>query len=194
LTDLDTQSDNPKYPENNMNRYVAFLRGINVSGQKIIKMEYLKEVFLSGGFVNVSTFIQSGNVVFEASESNPDKLTELIEDHLLKTFGYKIQVILRTFQELTKMVKSDPFKPFEAVENIKLYVTFLSAKPDKKFVLPMVSPKNDVEIFAANNLDFFCISRQQKGGFGFPNIFIEKEFRIPATTRNWNTICKISNL
>jgi uncharacterized protein (DUF1697 family) len=177
-----------------MTRFVAFLRGVNVSGQKIIKMEYLKEVFQSGGFKNVSTFIQSGNVVFEASESSPAALSELVEDYLLKTFGYKIQVILRTFQELNEMVKSDPFRSFEEVENIKLYVTFLSVKPDKKFVLPMVSQKNDVEIFAVKNLDFYCISRQQSGGFGFPNIFIEKEFRVPATTRNWNTICKISNL
>jgi uncharacterized protein (DUF1697 family) len=177
-----------------MTRYVAFLRGINVSGQKIIKMEYLKEVFQSGGFKNVSTFIQSGNVIFEASESNLFTLTDLVEAYLLKTVGYKIQVILRTFLELTEMVKSDPFKPYEAVENIKLYVTFLSVKPEKKIVLPMVSTKNDVEIFAVNELDFFCISKLQNGSYGFPNLFIEKEFRVPATTRNWNTICKISNL
>lgn len=177
-----------------MTRYVAFLRGVNVSGQKIIKMEYLKEVFLTGGFKNVSTFIQSGNVIFEASESNPVALTDSVEDHLLKTFGYKIQVILRTFLELTEMVKSDPFKPYETSENIKLYITFLSAEPDKKFVLPIVSPKNDVEIFAVHKLDFYCISKLLNGSYGFPNLFIEKEFRVPATTRNWNTICKISNL
>ncbi len=177
-----------------MIRYVAFLRGINVSGQKIIKMEYLKEVFLSFGFKNVSTFIQSGNVIFDSDESDIHTLTNILEDNLLKTLGYKVQVIIRTFQELSDMVKSDPFKAFETVENIKFYVTFLSANPDREFVLPMISPKNDVEIFAINKLDFYCISKIQNGSYGFPNLFIEKEFRIPATTRNWNTICKISKL
>jgi len=177
-----------------MKRYVAFLRGINVSGQKLLKMEYLKEEFLSCGFKNVSTFIQSGNIIFDVIESNAGTLANDIEDHLLRTLGYKVQVLLRTFQELTDMVKSKPFRKFETVENIKLYVTFLTTEPDKKFILPMISPKNDIEVFASNKLDFYCISRQQNGSFGFPNVFIEKEFRVPATTRNWNTIRKISNL
>jgi uncharacterized protein (DUF1697 family) len=177
-----------------MIRYVAFLRGVNVSGKKIIKMEYLKEVFFSFGFKNVSTFIQSGNVIFDSDESDIHTLTNILEDNLLKTLGYKVQVIMRTFQELTDMVKSDPFKAFETIGNIKLYVTLLSAEPDKAYELPMISTKNDVEIFAVNKLDFFCISKLQNGSYGFPNLFVEKEFRIPATTRNWNTICKISNL
>jgi uncharacterized protein (DUF1697 family) len=194
LTDLETHLNDPKNPVSDMTRYVAFLRGINVSGQKIIKMEYLKEIFLAGGFRNVSTFIQSGNVIFEASEPNQIKLTDFLENHLLKTLGYKVQVIIRPFQELKDMVAKDPFQAFKTVENIKLYVTLLSAKIDKAYELPMISPKNDVEIFAVNKLDFFCISKLQNGSYGFPNLFVEKEFRIPATTRNWNTICKISNL
>jgi uncharacterized protein (DUF1697 family) len=191
------KTDNDPIPidtDKDMTRYVAFLRGVNVSGQKILKMEYLREVFLSCGFKNVSTFIQSGNVIFDAAESDVIALTKIVEDHLLKTLNYKVHALLRTFQELTNMVKSDPFREFEAIENIKLYVTFLSVEPGKKLVLPMVSPKNDVEIFGLNMLDFYCISRQQNGSFGFPNLFIEKEFRVPATTRNWNTICKISKL
>jgi uncharacterized protein (DUF1697 family) len=177
-----------------MTRYVAFLRGVNVSGQKIIKMEYLREVFVKAGLSNVITFIQSGNVIFDAKESDIRKLTIALEDLLLNTLGYKVQVILRTFHELMELVKSDPFKDFETVENIKLYITLISAEPDKKLVFPMVSPKNDVEVIGKNNLDFFCLSKLQNGSYGFPNLFIEKEFRIPATTRNWNTICKISKL
>jgi len=177
-----------------MTRYVAFLRGVNVSGQKILKMEYLREVFVSAGLSSVITFIQSGNIIFDAKESDIRKLTTALEDHLLKTLGYKVQVILRTFHELTELIKSDPFKGFAAIENIKLYITLISAEPEKEIRFPMVSPKNDVEVFGRNNLDFYCISKQQNGSFGFPNLFIEKEFRIPATTRNWNTICKISKL
>lgn len=53
-----------------MVRYVAFLRGINVSGKNIIKMEDLREIFDSLGFKNTTTYIQSGNVLFEADENN----------------------------------------------------------------------------------------------------------------------------
>jgi uncharacterized protein (DUF1697 family) len=177
-----------------MTRYVAFLRGVNVSGQKIIKMEYLREVFVSAGLSNVITYIQSGNVIFDATESDIKKLAVFLEDHLQKMLGYKVRVILRTFDELSELVKTDPFREFESAENIKLYITHVSEEPEKKLVFPLVSPKNDVEVFGRKNLDFFCISKLQNGSYGFPNLFIEKEFRISATTRNWNTICKISKL
>ena len=56
--------------------YVAFHRAINVSGTKIIKMAYLKQLFEDIGFKNVSTYIQSGNVYFETAKSTNDTLSK----------------------------------------------------------------------------------------------------------------------
>src|SRR5438552_19199303 len=108
-----------------MTKYIAFLRGINVSGQKLIKMEDLSRMFAEFGFHNVKTYIQSGNVIFETAEPNPDTLTEKIEQGLHESLGYEVTVILRTFLEVEDLVKRDPFKGTKADGNAKMYVTFL---------------------------------------------------------------------
>jgi uncharacterized protein (DUF1697 family) len=176
-----------------MNKYVAFLRGINVSGQKIIKMEALSRMFASMGFSGVKTYIQSGNVIFESSESAA-YLTETIEKNLHVFLGYDVTVLLRTMSAIEEIVKQNPFKEAESNNITKLYVTFMSEELPIKVDFPIISPRNDVEIFQITNRNAFSISRQQNGKFGFPNIFIEKEFKILSTTRNWTTVCKVISL
>lgn len=175
-----------------MIRYVAFLRGINVSGQKIIRMEKLIQIFASLKLKNIKTYIQSGNVIFDSTEKNTDVLTKKIEFGLNKSLGYKVTVLLRTMPELEKMVMSNPFKKIKTDENVKPYVTFLSEAPKIKWELPFQSKKKDIEVFEIKNRDVFCLGLPLPDGrFGFPNTFIEKEFNISATTRNWATVNKI---
>ena len=104
-------------------KYVAFLRGINVSGQKIIKMENLREMFSSFGFKNVTTYIQSGNVLFETAKTNAQTLTKKIESGLQKALGYDVTVLVRTVDEMVEIVKRNPFKNIKADEEKLLYVT-----------------------------------------------------------------------
>ena len=108
-----------------MIRYIALLRGINVSGQKIIKMEALKNIFESLKLKNVKTYIQSGNVIFDASEKNSVLLNERIEKHLNKSLGYKVSVMLRTVTELGEIIKLNPYKKIDIDKDIHLYVSFL---------------------------------------------------------------------
>jgi uncharacterized protein (DUF1697 family) len=174
--------------------YVAFLRGINVSGQKIIKMEDLKKLFSSFGLSNVRTYIQSGNILFESSETDADKLSRKIFKGLNKGLGYDVPVILRTFAEMEDLVKSDPFKPFAPSAEQKWYVTFMYESPAQKPKLPLFSVKEDVEVFQIKKQNALSISHRVKGGFGFPNAVIEKEMNVVATTRNWSTVGKITLL
>jgi len=174
-----------------MFNYIAFLRGINVSGKKVIKMENLNQIFISLGFVDIKTFIQSGNVVFSAKESDPNLLSEVIEENLFIKLGYKVTVLLRTKQEVENLIKQNPFKKYDNLGNVKYYVTFLRKKPVMLPELPIISPNKDIEVFKINNLDAFCISHFVKGRFGFPNNYVEKVLGIPATTRNWTTVCKV---
>ena len=83
--------------------YIAFLRGINVSGQKLIKMAELKVMFEKAGYKNVRTFIQSGNVVFEAPKTKNETLAKKIEAMLEKALGYDVTVIVRTPDELKSL-------------------------------------------------------------------------------------------
>ena len=169
--------------------YISFLRGINVSGQKIIKMQELAILFESFGSNNVKTFLQTGNILFDSNETDTTKLTNLIEESLFEKLGYNVTVILRTKQELLDIVESEPFKDCDG--DVKYYLTFLDRTPKQTPALPI--RMNDIEnkIFKLENNNVFTVGFNIKDKYGFPNVFIEKEFGIPATTRNWNTILRI---
>lgn len=175
-----------------MQRYIAFLRGINVGGKNIIKMEKLSATFVSLGFKNVKTFIQSGNVFFDSAANGSDSLTRKIETGLMKEYGSNIKVMLRAVEEMKNMVKQNPFKKIKPDDKIKLYVCFLDREPITKPRLPLISEKEALNIFKLKKKDLFMISGWLKGGrYGFPTIFIEKELGVFSTARNWNTVCKM---
>ncbi len=172
--------------------YVAFLRGINVGGHKIISMEELGGIFRSLKFDDVKTFIASGNVLFRSRERNVSVLTRKIEKGLLHALGYEVKTMLRTIPELQNLVKLDPFKKIKPVPDVGLYVTFLSKEPEKTPKLPYISPKRDFEILRMYGLNVASISRLLPNGrSGNPGGYIEKEFEKISTTRNWNTVKKI---
>jgi uncharacterized protein (DUF1697 family) len=91
-----------------MIKYLALLRGINVGGNNIIRMSELKSCFEAMGFENVITFIQSGNVIFESPETNLEKLTKKIEKALSSKFNYKSKIVLRTYDQLKRIVEQAP--------------------------------------------------------------------------------------
>lgn len=170
--------------------YIAFLRGINVSGHKIIKMADLAKMFTDMKFTNVKTFIASGNILFECKEKDTTKLEAKLEKEIKKTFGFDVVVFIRTRDELEKIVELNPFKKIK-IEKPKFYVLFTKDKEFAKIKVPFTSEKYAVEIIAVHENNFFCVARPDVvGSGGGANLFIEKEHKIPATTRNWNTIIK----
>lgn len=174
-----------------MIKYVAFLRGINVGGHKLIKMADLARIFSSLKLQNVRTYIVSGNVIFETVDTDQEVLAKRIENGLHKALGYEVAVILRTVSELEALVKLDPFKPVKADGEIKKYVTFLSEKHQSKLKVPALSPKKDWEIIHLNPREVFIVAFPVKGRYGESMSLIEKEFGKSVTTRNWNTVIKI---
>ncbi|HVS83089.1 MAG TPA: DUF1697 domain-containing protein [Pyrinomonadaceae bacterium] len=175
-----------------MIKYVAFLRGINVGGKKLIKMEDLRRVVESLGLKNVRTFIQSGNVICETSQTNRSALTTKIEKKLLKAFGHEVTVVLQTIDELKDILKRNPFKKIKASDDVMMFVVFLAAEPKGKPKLPLRSLTENLEVLAIRDRAAFILCRRKKNGmFSFPNNFLEKEFGVAATTRNWNTVNRI---
>ena len=174
-----------------MNKFVAFLRGINVGGHKPVRMDDLANVFVSIGLKNVTTYIQSGNVIFETTRTNRDALTKKIEEALDRLLGYQVKVFLRTADELETLVRLDPFKNVKTGADAKPYVTFLAEAPGREVKVPLMSLQGDVEIIRISGCDVLSLSRRIKGRSGYPNNFIEKEFGLPATTRNWATVTKV---
>lgn len=171
--------------------YVALLRGINVSGQKLIKMEALKTIFEKLGFRNVRTYIQSGNVIFETVKSKPETLQSKIEKSLEKTLGYAVTVIIRTMQDLENVVNKYPFSKVKGNENGRVYVSFLTREPDKAGIKELVTLNSDNEMFHFDGNNVYTLLTK---GFGDSllgkNIF-EKKLKVRATTRNWQTVNKL---
>src|SRR5713226_5107305 len=175
-----------------MIKYVAFLRGINVGGKKLIKMEDLRHAVESLGLRNVSTFIQSGNVLFDTSQTNRDALTKTIEKKLLTAFGHDVPVVLQTIDELRDILRAGPFKKIKPGADVMMFVAFLAAEPDGRPKLPLRSATENLEVLAIKDRAAFILCHRKKNGmFAFPNNFFEKEFGVAATTRNWNTVNRI---
>ncbi len=173
-----------------MIKYIALLRGINMAGHKVIKMESLRECFDSMRFENIRTYIQSGNVLFESSESDEPKLCGRINKALKQQFGHDIAVMLRTKEEMERIIESSPFTNLK--KNSMPYVTFLSNSLNTSLKLPVYSPKKDIVIVSYTGREFFSVGHLVNGRRGFPNTFIEKEFKIQTTTRNWNSTTKLA--
>src|SRR5688572_16715775 len=91
-----------------VSRYVGLLRGINVGGKNLIKMTELKECFEKQGFEGGATYIQSGNVLFDAGAAGASKLVERIEEVLASTFNYKSSVVLRSMKQMENAVHEAP--------------------------------------------------------------------------------------
>lgn len=169
--------------------FVAFLRGINVGGRTVLK-ETLKKEFTFLGLQKVSTFKQSGNVVFETSDEKEEEVRIRIERRLKEILGYEVPVFLRTIPQLKAIIDSEPFKR-QIQEGSSCLVTFLPAAVTAfPLSLPQKIPKSTAQIIAANATEVFSVTHG--GGEGaLPNQFLEKILKVKATTRNLNVIGEI---
>lgn len=172
-----------------MTGYVAFLRGINVGGNKQIKMTDLGKAFESLGFRNVKTILASGNVLFDAPQTPQLDLVHQIEAKLKESFGYEVGVISRTIAEIRQLAASDPFKNITVTPQTRLYVTFLSEKPKTTAKPP---PEADFGIVRVTDTEVcsVVVLSPARGTTELMGI-LEKQFGKNVTTRNWNTVVKI---
>ncbi|RKN82149.1 DUF1697 domain-containing protein [Paenibacillus ginsengarvi] len=172
--------------------YIALLRGINVSGQKLIKMDRLKEMFETMPVRNVRTYIQSGNVVFTAEETDTERLRLLIESKLREALGYGVDVVVRTKEELERAIAGNPFGGEEAAGEAKLYVSFLSGEPEPAAAERLASLRSEVDEYRLIGCEAYILCRERYGQSLFSNNFLEKKLGVLATTRNWRTVNKLA--
>lgn len=176
-----------------MPRYIAFLRGINVSGQKLIKMEVLKTYFQLPGFENIVTYIQSGNVLFDTQETDVIGLGSLIEKQLSTQLGYEVPVVLRDLDEIAAVIEKNPFREQMDIPGKKLYVVFLSGTPEVGLHVSIDAYKNAQEEVIILDSEVFI----RTDGIGNSKLTItlfEKKLGHTATMRNWATVNKVVKL
>jgi uncharacterized protein (DUF1697 family) len=173
-------------------KYAAFLRGINVGGRTSIKMDALRARFAALGFENVKTYIQSGNVVFEAEETDDRRLAAQIEAMLESEF-FKTPVMVRSVDEIKKIIAANPFAA-EAFEDKFFHVVFLADElPGDKAAL-LLSHNREAEQFAVRGREVYCLLRDGVADSLLGKKFIDVKLKTPATARNWRTVNKIVEL
>lgn len=180
-----------------MHSYLALLRGINVSGKKIIKMENLRKLMEAAGYCKVKTYIQSGNVIFTSTEKSKEKMSKAIEELLDQQYGFDVSVFVVDKKDLDKAVDNNPFTDGKIPEESgtkKMYVTFLSEIPSEEGMEKLrQSPIGDDVIELYENILYFKLATGAADS-KLSNNLIESKLKLKATTRNWNTTLKLLEL
>ena len=177
-----------------MQKYIALLRGINVSSQKIMPMNDLKQLFEESGFQNVQTYIQSGNVIFDSNTSIPSELAEAIKNSIRKKFGFEVNILIRTPDEFRKIISENPFLNDYGKDTERMYVTFLAEEPVADRISSVQdNPFNPEEIHYGHKV-IYLYSPNGYGRAKLNNNFLESRLKVKATTRKWKTVKKLLEL
>ncbi len=177
-----------------MNKYVAFLRGINVSGTKKIKMAELREQLAEIDLVNVQTYIQSGNVVFESESEDANALADLIHDMIRDRYGFEVPTMVKTKEEIAGILEACPYLKGEEFEEKKIYFTMLGAVPEKENVEAMDVGKYAPELAEVSGANLYFYAAKGAGKAKMGNNFFESKLKVSATTRNLRTMRKMLDL
>lgn len=178
-----------------MHTYISMLRGINVSGQKNIKMSDLKSLYELLGFQNVVTYIQSGNVIFNARVNNREDIKATIEEAIEEKYKFHVPVEIRSNLELKKIIKNCPFDSVDLKEHgTKVLVTFLSSMPQEVKVSNLQEYVVAPEKLVVRGKEVYLYCPNGYGKSKLSNTFIENKLGIMATTRNWKSVHKLYEL
>jgi len=164
------------------------LRGINVGGQKIVNMEKLRASFEKLGFGRVRTYVQSGNVIFEASKTSSDIFSKSIEGKILSDFGFSVVLVLRSSDEMKKIANDNPFLKEKGIDHSKLHITFLSQLPAKAALGKLDSLNAVPDQFRIRDREVYLYCPNGYGHSKLSNTTFEKLLSVQATTRNWKTV------
>lgn len=178
-----------------MTRYITLLRGINVGGNKKIKMADLREMLTNIGFANVKTALASGNVAFDSDETDTAKMRENIMQTIESTFGFEVPTQVFPRQQVENLVTADPFVDVEVTDNTRLYVTFLPEPPQAALELPYHTPDLHYTILRVTETDVCSVlTLSNKGKTPEFMKILEQHFGKTITTRTWKTTLKIAAL
>jgi uncharacterized protein (DUF1697 family) len=173
-------------------RYVALLRGINVGGKNMLPMKDLARLFADAGCTDVCTYIQSGNVVFEAPAS-ASKLADVITAKVEKRFGYRVPVILRTSQQMAKIVRDNPFLQAGLAEKT-LHVYFLANAPDARAIAGLDPGRSAPDAFQVRGQEIYLHLPNGMARTKLTNAYFDSKLSTTCTARNWATILKIADM
>lgn len=185
-----------------MPQLIAFLRAINVGGH-IVKMDVLRQHFEALGLKGVSTFIASGNVIFDAPadlasppDSSPTPLRTLelqIEAHLKQMLGYDVATFIRTAEEVVAVTRHKPFSDEDlANPDHYLYVSFTAAPLSDAAHQKLMALQTEADEFHAHGREVYWLCRKKISDSKITGKMLEKAIGMAATARNITTVQKLA--
>ena len=176
-----------------MTKRVAILRGINVGGRRKILMADLKVLLNKLSFKNVTTYIQSGNVIFDAKDKiKNNEIEEKITKAIKKEYDFDVPVIVKTEKEFNKIISTNPFEKGEEIE--RLHFTFLKTIPVDENLEKIATYDYSPDKFKIEGSNVFIFCSKKYSDTKLTNKFFESKLKTTATTRNWKTMLKLSHL
>ena len=175
-----------------MKTYIALFRGINVGGKNKLQMKDLVAALEDLGCQDVSTYIQSGNVVFRSEERDASSLSDGIMATIGERHGFEPRVLVLSSEELEKAVRSNPFREAES-EPKTLHLYFLAAPLERPDLDALEEMKGDRESFVLGD-DVFYLHAPDGVGRSKLAANVDKLLGVPTTARNWRTVRKVMEM
>lgn len=173
--------------------HIALLRGINVGGSHLLPMKDLKEIFVSAGCSDVSSYIQSGNVIFNAPKGILKKLPGMIAGEIGRRFGFEVPVILRSSEQLENTISANPFLRAGEPEKT-LHVMFLADLPDPAAVSSLDHNRSPGDRFHVQERDVYLHLPNGGARSKLTNAYFDSKLSTRSTIRNWATVLKLLEL
>jgi uncharacterized protein (DUF1697 family) len=174
-------------------RHVALLRGINVGGKNMLPMKELAAMFAKAGCADVTTYIQSGNVVFCAEDKVVEGLGAGIAKQVEARFGIRVPVVLRAAAEVDAVLRANPFLKAGASEET-LHVCFLADRPGKDLVAGLDAGRSTPDAFAVVGREIYMQLVNGMARTKLTNAYFDSKLKTVSTMRNWRTVLKLAEM
>ena len=167
-------------------RYVALLRGVNVGGKNKLPMADLRDAFTAAGCTGVRTYIQSGNVAFEAAPTLAGRVPELVTRAISRRFGISTAVVVRSGGELQQVATSNPFDT--SGDPRFLQVAFLEDTPGAEAVARLDPERSPPDVFAVRGRNVYLHYPNGTARSKLTNEYLARQLQTASTMRNWRTV------
>lgn len=175
-----------------MQKYISLLRGINVSGKNILKMDLLKQIAIELEFAQVQTYIQSGNLVFQSKEKDTTLLSQKIQQAISQKLDFTIPVFTFSLEIFKTRLSQNPFTQKEELE--QLYLTFFQPILEPPTLTGIQAKKAPEEQWYYIDSTLYLVASLGYGKTKISNTFLESQFKVNATTRNYKTCLTLIEL
>ncbi len=170
--------------------FVALLRGINVGGKNKLPMKDLLAMFERAGCATSRHYIQSGNVVFEATPALAAKIPELVQAAIAKDSGIRVPVVVRSEKQLRRVAADNPLLRAGADPDT-LHVMFLADEPQKKAVAGLDPDRSPPDHFVVRGRDVYLACPKGVAHTKLTNAWFDTKLMTTSTGRNWRTVLKL---